>query len=141
MAYFKCLACAYIHEGTEAPERCPICCSPSSNFKLLDEETSMKISQANNNVVSKSASSKPSHVGGTNDAAEIIEMYESTQGGKLQVVQWYKEKYKLSLADAKNRVDEVLEAKYHFNSGNKKGGCMTAILIAITSTLSLFLII
>ena len=30
---FICTVCGYIYEGTEAPEKCPICKAPASKFK------------------------------------------------------------------------------------------------------------
>jgi len=33
---FICTVCGYIHEGTEAPERCPICKAPASKFKEME---------------------------------------------------------------------------------------------------------
>lgn len=33
---FICTVCGYIHEGTEAPERCPVCKAPASKFKELE---------------------------------------------------------------------------------------------------------
>lgn len=37
MAKFICSVCGYIHEGVTAPEKCPICISPSSQFTLSEE--------------------------------------------------------------------------------------------------------
>ena len=37
MAKFICSVCGYIHEGMIAPEKCPICISPSSQFTLSEE--------------------------------------------------------------------------------------------------------
>ena len=34
---FICTVCGYIHEGTEAPERCPICKAPASKFNEVVE--------------------------------------------------------------------------------------------------------
>ncbi len=34
---FICTVCGYVHEGTEAPEKCPLCNAPKSKFKELDE--------------------------------------------------------------------------------------------------------
>lgn len=34
---WKCRNCGYIHEGTEAPEKCPACAHPQSYFELLFE--------------------------------------------------------------------------------------------------------
>ncbi|MDP8213690.1 MAG: rubrerythrin family protein [Candidatus Euphemobacter frigidus] len=34
---WRCLNCGYIHEGTEAPEKCPACAHPQAYFELLGE--------------------------------------------------------------------------------------------------------
>ncbi len=34
---WKCDNCGYIHEGTEAPEKCPACAHPRAHFELLGE--------------------------------------------------------------------------------------------------------
>lgn len=34
---WKCGNCGYIHEGTEAPEKCPVCAHPRAYFELLSE--------------------------------------------------------------------------------------------------------
>lgn len=36
---FICSVCGYIHEGTEAPEQCPLCKAPASKFTEVDEST------------------------------------------------------------------------------------------------------
>ena len=36
---FICTVCGYIHEGTEAPEKCPVCKAPASKFKELNDST------------------------------------------------------------------------------------------------------
>ena len=35
---FICSVCGYIYEGTEAPEKCPICKAPASKFTELKDE-------------------------------------------------------------------------------------------------------
>ena len=35
---FICTVCGYIHEGTEAPEKCPICKAPASKFNEMSIE-------------------------------------------------------------------------------------------------------
>ena len=35
---FICTVCGYIYEGTEAPEKCPICKAPASKFKEMEDE-------------------------------------------------------------------------------------------------------
>ena len=37
---FICTVCGYIHEGTEAPEQCPICKAPASKFKVMEDAAS-----------------------------------------------------------------------------------------------------
>ena len=34
---WKCLNCGYVHEGTEAPEKCPACAHPQGYYELLGE--------------------------------------------------------------------------------------------------------
>ncbi|MBO5960521.1 MAG: NADH:ubiquinone reductase (Na(+)-transporting) subunit C, partial [Paludibacteraceae bacterium] len=33
---YKCKVCGYIHEGTTAPEKCPVCQAPASEFELIE---------------------------------------------------------------------------------------------------------
>ena len=35
---FICTVCGYIHEGDQAPEKCPVCKAPASKFKEMVEE-------------------------------------------------------------------------------------------------------
>lgn len=39
---FICTVCGYIHEGDEAPEKCPQCKAPKSKFKELDDTEVLK---------------------------------------------------------------------------------------------------
>ena len=39
---FICTVCGYIHEGAEAPEKCPLCGAPKSKFKEVVEDDSLK---------------------------------------------------------------------------------------------------
>ena len=73
------------------------------------------------------------------DEEEIVNLYKKT-GAALQVVKWYKETYHVGLKEAKDRVDFVLD-KHGLRSLTKGSGCMITILIAITSTLSAFLLL
>lgn len=34
---YRCKVCGYIHEGDTAPEKCPTCQAPASEFELIDE--------------------------------------------------------------------------------------------------------
>ena len=37
---FKCSVCGYIHEGNEAPDKCPKCGAPKEKFAALSKEAS-----------------------------------------------------------------------------------------------------
>lgn len=39
---FICTVCGYVHEGDEAPEKCPVCGAPRSKFRELDEAAALK---------------------------------------------------------------------------------------------------
>lgn len=39
---FICTVCGYVHEGDEAPEKCPLCGAPASKFKELVESEELK---------------------------------------------------------------------------------------------------
>lgn len=49
---FRCGVCGYIHEGDEAPDKCPKCGAPKEKFQELPAETTEKIrrSRYTNNV-------------------------------------------------------------------------------------------
>lgn len=34
---YRCKVCGYIHEGDKAPEKCPVCQAPASEFELIDD--------------------------------------------------------------------------------------------------------
>ena len=40
---FKCSVCGYIHEGPEAPEKCPKCAAEKDKFTALTEEEAKKV--------------------------------------------------------------------------------------------------
>ena len=39
---FICTVCGYVHEGNEAPEKCPLCGAPASKFKVLTADEALK---------------------------------------------------------------------------------------------------
>ncbi|MEF9920602.1 MAG: hypothetical protein RR945_04805 [Erysipelotrichaceae bacterium] len=43
MKLWKCSVCGYVHEGENAPVKCPKCGAPAEKFVLLDEEAAGKI--------------------------------------------------------------------------------------------------
>ncbi len=38
---FICTVCGYVHEGDEAPEKCPLCGAPRSKFREIDENAAL----------------------------------------------------------------------------------------------------
>ena len=38
MAKYKCKVCGYIHEGNKAPDVCPVCAAPASDFEEMKDE-------------------------------------------------------------------------------------------------------
>ena len=36
---FKCKVCGYVHEGDKAPEKCPMCQAPQSEFDSIPTAT------------------------------------------------------------------------------------------------------
>lgn len=55
---FKCKVCGYIHEGANAPEKCPVCGVDASNFELIED--------------APAAPAKKKFLGGKNSNAYII---------------------------------------------------------------------
>ncbi len=52
MKKFRCTVCGYIHEGDEAPERCPQCKAPASKFvEIVEEEADGPLVFADEHVV------------------------------------------------------------------------------------------
>lgn len=47
---FKCNVCGYIHEGDAAPEKCPVCGVPASEFTELKQEKKGLFSDTNSNT-------------------------------------------------------------------------------------------
>ena len=46
MKKWKCSVCGYIHDGDEAPEKCPKCGAPKEKYELLSEDISEKIERS-----------------------------------------------------------------------------------------------
>jgi rubredoxin len=46
MALWKCNVCGYIHDGNDAPEKCPKCGAPKSAFKKLDSSEEQLVMKA-----------------------------------------------------------------------------------------------
>lgn len=46
---FKCKVCGYVHEGDKAPEKCPVCQAPASEFEEIKEDAPAKKKGLNTN--------------------------------------------------------------------------------------------
>ena len=51
MKKFRCTVCGYIHEGDEAPERCPQCKAPASKFVEVVEQEGAPLAFADEHVI------------------------------------------------------------------------------------------
>ena len=51
MKKFRCTVCGYIHEGEEAPERCPQCKAPASKFVEVVEQEGAPLTFADEHVI------------------------------------------------------------------------------------------
>ena len=51
MKKFRCTICGYIHEGDEAPERCPQCKAPASKFVEVVEQEGAPLTFADEHVI------------------------------------------------------------------------------------------
>ena len=47
---FRCNVCGYIHEGAAAPEKCPVCAAPASEFTEITEKKKGLFSDTNSNA-------------------------------------------------------------------------------------------
>lgn len=48
---FICTVCGYVHEGDEAPEKCPLCKAPRSAFKELKEDAQEELEFVTEHVI------------------------------------------------------------------------------------------
>ena len=53
---FICTVCGYIHEGEQAPEKCPLCGAPAAKFNEVDETQPMEFVTEHNLGAAKGAS-------------------------------------------------------------------------------------
>lgn len=167
MAKFQCKICGYIHEGLEAPEKCPICKAPSSKFSSENSKSKsdslQKINEEDYEIIKKIETDgylkavewyKENYDCDLSDAKEVVKtvrdkykveskdddeilsMWNSLQD-QSKVIKWYQETYDVSPQDAISKVNAVLNPMAN-SGGTSNNGCMITILIAITTTLSIF---
>lgn len=48
---FRCTVCGYVHEGDEAPEKCPLCKAPASKFVEVVESVGGPMAFADEHVI------------------------------------------------------------------------------------------
>jgi ribosomal protein L7/L12 len=150
MAKYVCSICGYVHEGTDAPEKCPICLTSASDFTIIEDVSDETLQEESNvgDVVSSETVKNNVEITTDNDNSTIkeeidpveeaiIDKFQETQG-LLQVVNWYKETYDVDLKEAKDFVEKVLVKHNLWNMSQSGSGCAVTLLVAITSTLSLF---
>jgi rubredoxin len=46
MTKWRCSVCGYVHDGSEAPEKCPKCGAPKSKFLKLDDASAQLIDKS-----------------------------------------------------------------------------------------------
>ena len=46
MKKFKCSVCGFIHDGDEAPAKCPKCGAPAEKFTLLDDQAAKLVERS-----------------------------------------------------------------------------------------------
>ena len=94
MSKFQCSICGTIHEGFEAPEKCPVCKAPSSKFTIIDKGApkATKLQKIND------------------EDYEIIKEFETN--GFMSTVEWYQENYGCDLNEAKDIIKTIKE-KYN----------------------------
>lgn len=69
--------------------------------------------------------------------AEIIDLVKS--GNKLKAVKVYKERTGLSLKESKDYIDKIsVDLPQNINKTQKKGGCMSVILLFVVLSASIF---
>lgn len=57
---FICTVCGYIHEGTEAPESCPVCHAKAEKFKAFDPKA-LKGTKTEQNLMTAFAGESQAH--------------------------------------------------------------------------------
>lgn len=133
MAKFVCSVCGYTHAGNEAPGRCPVCKSPSSQFTLhddvdkddaqnLEHVVNVKNTLGNGEIIQEKGNSQEYNEDTAEDSINIAssqtdgycsddDVNEILKFGdaKLQAIKWYIEKHNCGLKEAKDVVDSVLD--------------------------------
>ena len=192
MAKFVCSVCGYVHEDLTAPENCPVCMAPDSNFSEMQE--TVVVEDVKEEISDDSQNATNHKIEGVEDNEENATREEDKvkEEGKTCEVDNTNSK---KMVDIDSRVapneDEIFlhieQLRDHYNKTGKRGdahdsikwymevsgcneqealqamadgyqkycklhglkniyginnnGCMITILVAITSTLSVFFLL
>jgi len=192
MAKFVCSVCGYVHEDLTAPENCPVCMAPASEFSEMQEtvvveDVKEEISDELQNVAdhkiegvednedntireedkskgenntfevdntnSEKVVDRDSRVAPSEDEIflhieQLRDHYNKTgeRGDADDSIKWYMEvsgcdrgEALRTIADAFKKYSKLHGLKNIYGINNK--GCMITILVAITSTLSVFFLL
>ena len=100
MAKFICTVCGFIHEGDEAPAKCPTCGALDSKFSEMGgKPKSEKLQKIND------------------EDYEIIKVIESSSPKKTR--EWYMDKYDCSKEEARTAIQEIRK-QYKIDYGAEK---------------------
>lgn len=192
MLKFICSICGYVHEDLTAPENCPVCMAPASDFSemqetVVTEEVKEEISDDSQNVTnhkiegfednedntireedkskgdditfevdntkSEKVVDRDSRVAPSEDEIflhieQLRDHYNKTgeRGDADDSIKWYMEvsgcdrvEALRAIADAFKKYSKLHGLKNIYGINNN--GCMITILVAITSTLSVFFLL
>lgn len=192
MAKFVCSVCGYVHEDLTAPENCPVCMAPVSEFSEMQEtvvveDVKEEISDELQNVADHKIDDAESNEDNTireedkSKGETITCEVDNTNNGKIidkdsqvvsdeerifshieqlrdhynktgkrgdlnESIKWYMEvsgcdrgEALRTIADAFKKYSKLHGIKNIYGINNK--GCMITILVAITSTLSVFFLL
>ena len=192
MAKYVCSVCGYVHEDLTAPENCPVCMAPASEFSEMQEtvvveDVKEEISDELQNVAdhkiegvednedntireedkskgenntfevdntnSEKVVDRDSRVAPSEDEIflhieQLRDHYNKTgeRGDADDSIKWYMEvsgcdrgEALRTIADAFKKYSKLHGLKNIYGINNK--GCMITILVAITSTLSVFFLL
>ena len=88
---FICTVCGYVHEGNEAPEKCPLCGAPKSKFKELAEDATLEFVTEHQIGIAKEGTDEEM-IKGTNRTQHFAAYMKSITGKKnrhyLRVQGW-----------------------------------------------------
>lgn len=118
---FVCTVCGYVHEGDEAPEKCPVCCAPAAKFMEFDP-AKLKGTKTEQNLMEAFAGESQAHTKykyfaskakkeGYVQIAEIFE--ETSRNEKEHAKLWYKFLHEGGIPSTIENLTEAAEGENH----------------------------